>query len=52
MLAGTLEIIWLKRILQMYSWPETFVFKKSLMAGLLHRDDEKTKKQKNVSKRT
>lgn len=52
MLAGTFEITWLSSILQMYSWPPTEALKNFETAGVLQIEEEKTKKQKNVSRRT
>ena len=45
-------MIWLKRILHTYSCPATFAFKKAEILSFDATDDEKIKKQKNVSSKT
>ena len=50
--AGTLEITWLSRMTEMYSLPATVFCRKLSIAGFAVIDEENTKKQKNVTRRT
>ena len=48
MVAGTLEMIWLKPMDQAYSWLATAFFSISAMFGFAEMEEEKIKKHRKV----